>query len=172
MLIFFKKASCPKLLQTPCFPRKGIIPRSDLQKKTQCHAMQPQTQALRLQTGLLVPIYSTLFPLGALSSTRLLSKCQDPNGQTGLLLPERARGLSKVTQRPRHHPEARTSGTCFLSCLSGQGLGLRPRTGREVRAEATKTGGSCRPRPRRSRVVRDTRGWAKDAAARRATTPG
>lgn len=98
----------------------------------------------------------TLFPLGALSYTSLLGKCQDPNGQTGLLLPEKARGLSKVTQRARHRPEARTSGSCFLSCLSSQGLGLWPRTGREERARAAETGGSYRPRPRKSRVVRDT----------------
>lgn len=64
--------------------------------------------------------------------------------------------MSKVTQRARHRPEARTSGTCFLSCLSSQGLGLWPRTGREEQAGAAETGGSCRPRPRRSRVVRDT----------------
>lgn len=103
-----------------------------------------------------VPWPFTLFPLEALSCTRLLSKCQDPNGQTGLLLPEKARDLSKVTQRARHRPEARTSGTCFLSCLSSQGLRLWPGTGREERARAAKTWGSCRPRPRRSRVVRDT----------------
>lgn len=103
-----------------------------------------------------VPWPFTLFPLGALSCTCLLSKCQDPSGQTGLMLPERARGLSKVTQRARHRPEARTSSTCFLSCLSSQGPRLRPRTGREERAGAAETWGSCRPRPRRSRVIRDT----------------
>lgn len=83
------------------------------------------------------------------------AKCQDPTRQTGLL-PERARGLSKVTQRARHRPVARTSGTCFLGCLSRQGQGQQPSAGREDAAGAAETWGSCRPRPRRSRAHRDT----------------
>lgn len=67
--------------------------------------------------------------------------CQDPTGQTDLGLPERARGLSKVTQPGRHSSGARTSGTCFRGCLPSQDPGPRPQSGSEDLAGAAEMGG-------------------------------
>lgn len=49
--------------------------------------------------------------------------------------------LSKVTQRARHSPEPRISGTSFLGCIPSQDPGLRPVRGREDLAWAAEMRG-------------------------------
>lgn len=83
-----------------------------------------------------VPWPLSLSPPGAHSRTLLLCKCQDPTEQTGLLLPEGARGLSKVTQPARHSselgPQVLASWAAFPAgtCDYGRGTAVRTSQGR------------------------------------------